>query len=190
MDRLFREERENQLKVSYIRLVGPEYMTGALRATSGKDMYVIKEPSLKTFKQMALSHGGVAHSPLRTLLYRVYAEDVKSWVTVHYVRHHVGVQFYVKSQRTDRDSSIPSRDDAPQGTPISMMFDVNADAILSIAQARLCKKAAADTRNLMREMKLALLQGDEYDEILGQLMQPPCGWYDKCFEPKPCKPVF
>jgi len=174
------------MKVTIKRLVGPEYMTGALRATSGKDMYVVKKPSLKTFKQMVVAAGGVPHSPLRTVLYRVYVEDVKSWVTVHYVRHGVGVQFYVKSQRTDRDEGPVDRNKQPQDTPINMMFDINANAIVTMAQARLCSKAAPETRAVMKAMKEQLLQGDEYDEILGMAMQPPCEWYSKCFEPSPC----
>jgi len=176
------------MKVTVKRLVGPEYMTGALRATSGRNMFIVKPPTLETFKKQVVSAGGVPHSPLRTVLYRVYVEDVKSWVTVHYVRHHIGVQFYVKSQRTDRagQQDHTDRNDAPQGTPIDMMFDINANAILTMAQARLCKQAAGETRDVFRALKTELLQGDEYDEIVGMAMQPPCEWYGKCFEPSPC----
>lgn len=174
------------MKVSYKRLVGPEYMTGALRATSGKDMYVVKEPTIKTFKQMVVTAGGVPHSPLRTILYRFYVEDVASWVTVHYVRHHIGVQFYVKSQRTDRDPKLVDRALEPQGRLINMMFDINANSLLTMAQARLCIKAAPETRAVMKEMKVQLLEGDDYDQIVGMAMQPPCEWYGKCFEPQPC----
>ena len=174
------------MKVRIERIVGPEYMTGALRATSGKDMYIVKKPAIKTFKQMVVSAGGVPHSPLRAVNYRIYVEDVKSWVTVHYVRHHIGVQFYVKSQRTDRDPSSGDRNKDPQDTLINMMFDINANSLLTMAQARLCCKAAPDTKAVMKAIKIELLQGDEYDEILGMAMQPPCKWYDKCFEPNPC----
>ena len=168
------------MKTSYIRLVGPEYMTGSLRATAGKDMYIVKKPALKTFKQMVVSAGGVPHSPLRAVNYRFYVEDVKSWVTVHYVRHHIGVQFYVKSQRTDRESGTIDRNKEPQDTPINMIFDINANSLLTMAQARLCLKAAPDTRAVVKSIKTQLLQGDEYDELLGMAMQPPCEWYSKC----------
>jgi hypothetical protein len=175
------------MKTSYIRLVGPEYMAGALRATSGKDMYKIKFPSIKTFKQMVVSAGGVPHSPLRTMLYRIYVQDVKSWVTVHYVRHHIGVQFYVKSQRTDRDSNLVQRDSQRQDELINMMFDINANALLTMAQARLCLKAAPETREVMAAIRHSLVgSACEYDQIIGMTMGPPCEWYEKCFEPKPC----
>jgi len=178
------------MKVKIERLVGPEYMTGALRATAGKDMYVVKKPTTKTFKQMAVSAGGVPHSPLRAVLYRIYVENVKSWVTVHYVRHHIGVQFYVKSQRDDRKNDpMVDRGAARQDTEISMMFDINANSLLTMAQARLCLKASPETRDVMKAIKHQLFEGDEYDEIVGNAMQPPCGWYEKCFEPQPCGKV-
>jgi hypothetical protein len=175
------------MKTSYIRLVGPEYMTGALRATSGKDMYVLKYPTIETFKKMVVSAGGVPHSPLRTMLYRIYVKDVKSWVTVHYVRHHIGVQFYVKSQRTDREGSKGDRNKDPQDTLIDMMFDINANALLTMAQARLCTKAAPETQEVMKSIRHDFLNHScEYDNILGMAMRPPCKWYEKCFEPQPC----
>jgi len=174
------------MKVTVKRLVGPEYMTGALRTTAGKDMYVVKKPTLETFKKMVVSAGGVPHSPLRAVNYRIYVEDVKSWVTVHYVRHHIGVQFYIKSQRTDRDVSSGDRNKDPQDTLINMMFDVNANSLLMMAQARLCVKAAPDTQAVMKEIKKQILEGDDYDQIIGGAMQPSCEWYSKCFEPSPC----
>jgi len=175
------------MKVKIERIVGPEYMTGALRTTAGKDMYTVKKPTLDTFKKMIVTAGGVPHSPLRAVNYRIYVEDVKSWVTVHYVRHHIGVQFYIKSQRTDRDNQDHSdRNKAPQDTLINMMFDINANSLLTMAQARLCHKASPDTRAVMRAIKSELLQGDEYDELVGMAMQPSCDWYHRCFEPRPC----
>jgi hypothetical protein len=176
------------MKVSYKRLVGPEYMTGALMATSGKNMKTIEFPSVETFKKMALSCGGVPHSPIRTILYRVYIEDIKSWVVTHLVRHYVGVQFYVKSQRTDRNITNPTeRDHKEQGELIGVMFDINANALLDLAKARSCTKAAPETREVVSLLKQKLLDGDAYDFIIGQLMVPPCEWYEKCFEPTPCK---
>ena len=175
------------MKVSIRRLVGPEYMSGALRATAGKDMYIIKEPSVRIFKQMVDTAGGVPHSPLRTVNYRVYVEDVMSWVTIHFVRHHIGVQFYIKSQRDDRQVDPKAdRGAARQDTLINMMFDINANSLLTMAQARLCYKASPDTRAVMSAIKDELLNGDIYDVVLADAMKPPCEWYGKCFEPKSC----
>jgi hypothetical protein len=169
------------MKVSYVRLVGPEWMTGAMRTTSGGEMDVVKFPSLEMWKKMIVSAGGVGHSPLRTLMYRVYVTDVPSWVTVHYVRHHVGVQFYIKSQRHE------GRDEEPQGQLINMMFDINAHALLTMDKARTCKKAAKETRAVMEMLRHEMVhKGDDYDKMLAEVMVPPCEWYHSCFEPSPC----
>lgn len=169
------------MKVSFVRLVGPEWMTGAMRTTSGGDMQTVKLPSLEMWKKMIVSSGGVGHSPLRAVTYRVYVLDVPSWVTVHYVRHHVGVQFYVKSQRHE------GRENEPQGELINMMFDINAHALLTMAKARTCHKAAQETREVMKSLRHEMiLNGDDYDKMLAEVMVPPCEWYHCCFEPSPC----
>lgn len=169
------------MKVSYIRILGPEYMTGGLRTTSGKDMYSLAKPSLDIWKKMLVSTGGVGHSPLRAVVYRVYVEDVPSWVSVHYVRHHIGVQFYVKSQRHK------GRELEPQGQLVNMMFDVNAQSLINIAKARTCNKAAKETREVMEQLRWCLISsGDQYDEMLAQVMVPPCEWYEHCYELEPC----
>jgi thymidylate synthase ThyX len=168
------------MKVSYVRLTGPEWMTGAMRTTTGKDMFAIKKPSLEVWKKMIASTGGVGHSPLRAVSYRIYVEDVPSWVTVHYVRHHVGVQFYVKSQRH------LGREEEPQGTLINMMFDINAQSLLSMAKARTCCKAAPQTREVMNLLRREMLQADDYDCMMAQAMIPSCEWYGSCFELDPC----
>jgi hypothetical protein len=174
------------MKVSYIRIAGPEWVTGAMRTTTGKDMFAVKNPSLDMWKKLIVSTGGVGHSPLRAVTYRVYVEDVPSWVTVHYVRHHVGVQFYVKSQRTDRTPNVQQRDKEEQGKLINMMFDINAQALLSMAKARTCLKAAPQTREVMNLLRHEMINNDDYDCMLAQAMIPSCEWYGSCFEPQPC----
>lgn len=169
------------MKVSYVRLVGPEWMTGAMRTTSGGNMEIVRFPSLDMWKKMLVSAGGVGHSPIRTVTYRVYVKDVPSWVTVHFVRHHVGVQFYVKSQRHK------GRENEPQGELIDMMFDINAHAMINMAKARMCYKAAVETRQVMTELRRSLLEvGDDYDKMLGEVLIPSCEWYHRCFEPSTC----
>ena len=175
------------MEVSYIRLVGPEYITGALRATTGKDMYKVSLPKPETWERLVRSAHGVPHSPLRVVQYRFYIEDIPSWVTVHFVRHHVGVQFYIKSQRDDRNKSDTPRSKKPQGELINMMFDINANSLINMAKARLCNQAAKETRQVMNVIKACLLaSGDQYDNILGEYMLKPCDIGD-CFEPYPCK---
>jgi hypothetical protein len=174
------------MRVEYIRTLGPEWMMGPMNATQGKDMLSCKRPSIKTWRNMLLSIGGVPHSPIRAVMYRIFVFDLKSWVAVHYVRHHVGVIPYVKSQRDDRNKEKISRDDMPQGRRIEMMFDMNANALLTIAKARLCMKASKETRAVFVALKDKMMSGDKYDQEVAKLMRPPCEWYNICYEPQPC----
>lgn len=175
------------MEVSYIRKSGPEYITGALRATSGKDMFILKKPSLKTWETLLNTAGGVPHSPIRAVEYRIYVEDIPSWTSVHLVRHHIGVQPYVKSQRDDRNDDPIPRAKKNQDELISMMFDINANAIINLAKARLCNQASKETKEVLTSLKNAFLNsGDPYDSCLANYMKAPCQWYGKCFEVKPC----
>jgi len=175
------------VEVSYIRKCGPEYVTGALRATTGKKQTTLKKPSLELWSKLLRTAGGVPHSPMRAVEYRFYFNEIPSHNTVHFIRHHVGVQPYVKSQRDDRNAgwSVP-RKDKPQGEPISMMFDINVNSLLDMAKARLCNQADKDTKAIMKQMRRCLENGDEYDKEVAYYMRPPCKWYKQCFEFEPC----
>jgi len=167
------------MRVTFRRLIGPEEMVPAMRATTGSDMFDSKMPSLKTWHKMILSQ----HSSHRAVLYRFCCEDVPYYVHTHFVRHNQGVQFHVKSQRTEQD-----RANLPQGALINMLFDANVQALLNMSKARLCYKADDNAKSLMKKVKYALIfEGDEHDKVLGKLLMKPCQWYPGlCSEPKPC----
>ena len=167
------------MKVSFIRKSGPEYMIPAMRATTGKDMKTLKRPTLETWYKMLIS----GHSSPRAVEYRVFCEDVPYFVHVHFARHHVGVQFHVKSQR-----SVELREDLPQGTLIDFFFDANPQALINIARARLCFNADEQAQSLVKKLKCSLVyEGDEYDKVLGNLLMKPCSWYRGfCAEVKSC----
>ena len=176
------------MKVNYIRKCGPEYISGAIQATSGKQMTSLRPISTKLWSSLLNTAGGVPHSPIRAVEYRLFIYDVPSWVTTHYSRHHVGSQPYIFSQRDDRNlRNIIPRSEEKQGKLINMILDLNVNSILDIAKARLCSKAADKTREVFIEFKRQLSSSvDEYDQILASYMKPPCEWYQKCFEIIPC----
>lgn len=91
------------------------------------------------------------HSPIRELRFVFLIRDIPYWVSVHLVRHHVGCQPYVKSQRNDRQSNY-DRTKAPQDTPVDMVWSMNAEALMTIANKRLCNKASAETHKVVLEM--------------------------------------
>lgn len=90
------------------------------------------------------------HSPIRRLNF-AFRIECPYWVSVHLTRHHVGVAPYVRSQRNDRQAAY-DRNKASQDAPVVMIFDVNAEALMTIANKRLCNQASKETREVVREM--------------------------------------
>lgn len=120
------------------------------------------------------------HSPIRRLFFSFYIE-CPSWVSVHLVRH-VHAQPYVKSQRNDRQSDY-DRTKAPQDAPISMIWDMNAEELITIANKRLCNQASPETREVVQMM--CKLVKDTCPEFAEELI-PMCEREGICHEMVPC----
>lgn len=122
------------------------------------------------------------HSPIRYLRFSFLLEDIPSWVSVHLCRH-VHAQPYVRSQRNDRQGEY-DRNSAPQDAPVSMIWDVNAEELMVIANKRLCSLAARETRETVKEMcRLAVEKCPEFDGLLVPMCEYTGG---VCHEMKPC----
>lgn len=170
------------MQISYKRLIEPNEIIGPLACTQGGDIFRSYKLSLKTWEKLIKSAWGVPHSPLRVVIYRFYITDLPYYVHVHLVRHHIGVQFYVQSQR---GNSL--RAEEKQDALINVIMDINANSLINMAKARLCKKAAKETRLVLKAIKFALINnGDKYDKTLAKHLCAPCEIYNQCFEPKPC----
>ena len=121
------------------------------------------------------------HSPIRRLRFSFRFEDIPSWVAVHLVRH-VHAQPYVKSQRNDRQDEY-DREKAPQDSPVVMIYDVNAEELMVIANKRLCGQAAEKTRQVVRLMCDEVLKTNpEFEPFL----VPMCQYVGECKEMYPC----
>ena len=122
------------------------------------------------------------HSPIRYLRFSFLIEDIPSWVSVHLCRH-IHAQPYVKSQRNDRQKEY-DRNKAPQDAPVSMIWDMNAEELMVIANKRLCKQASDETRAVVKEMcKLVKEKCPEFKPFL----VPMCEYHGSmCHEMKPC----
>ena len=120
------------------------------------------------------------HSPIRYLQFSFYLE-VPYWVSVHLVRH-IHAQPYVKSQRNDRQDDY-DRTKAPQDAQVCMIWDMNAEELITIANKRLCNQASFETRMLVSAMcKLVKEQLPEFsDELV-----PMCIREGSCHEMYPC----
>ena len=124
------------------------------------------------------------HSPIRRLRFSFYFHDLPSWISVHLVRH-VHTQPYVKSQRNDRQSNY-DRTKAPQDAPVDMIWDLNAESLMMVANKRLCNQAASETRAVVKEM--CRLVEEKYPEFKG-LLVPMCEYTNTCHEMFPCGKV-
>lgn len=139
----------------------------------------VKNPPTEEWKQEILE---ARHSPIRRLHFSFLLEDVPYWVSVHLVRH-VHSQPYVKSQRNDRQEKY-DRNSAPQDSPVTMIWDMNAEELMTIANKRLCNQASLETKRVVQLMCLDVL--DKCPEFEG-LLVPMCYHHGGvCHEMKPC----
>ncbi len=119
------------------------------------------------------------HSPLRAVKFAVYMDDIPSFVSVHFVRHKIGVEHYVKSMRPDRcGNEDPTQ--THRLTPINHLMHINAHALIHMARKRLCMNASPETRAVMKEIK------KQCPEWLSEWMVPDCVYRGGCFELKTC----
>lgn len=122
------------------------------------------------------------HSPIRWLRFSFLLEDIPSWVSVHLVRH-IHAQPYVRSQRNDRQK-LYDRNKAPQDAPVDMIWDMNAEELLAIANKRLCMQASQETRQVVEEM---CNQVAELCPEFAPFLVPMCQYHGGvCHEMKPC----
>lgn len=124
------------------------------------------------------------HSPIRELRFLFRITDLPSWVSVHLVRHHEGCQPYVRSQRNDRQDDY-DRTKAPQDAPVDMMWSMNAEALMNIANKRLCNQASPETRAVVAEMcNQVIAVCPEFEGLL----VPMCKYHGgRCDEMFPCR---
>ena len=121
------------------------------------------------------------HSPIRRLHFSFYIE-CPYWVSVHLCRH-IHAQPYVKSQRNDRQIEY-DRNTAPQNEPVCMIWDMNAEELMTIANKRLCVQASPETREIVQRM--CDLVTERMPEFRG-LLVPMCKYSGGvCHEMKPC----
>jgi hypothetical protein len=122
------------------------------------------------------------HSPIRELWFGIKM-DIPYWVSVHFVRHHIGVNHYVQTQRTDRTGV--DRNQKPQGEIVSHIMSVNAQELIFMAHKRLCKQASKETRGVMKEIVRQVVEVAPY---MKDVLVPLCAYRNgKCTEMFSCK---
>jgi thymidylate synthase ThyX len=123
-----------------------------------RDWLAVKERALVTVGKKAVTPPTeewkrkileARHSPIRKLQFSFYLE-IPYWISVHLVRH-IHAQPYVKSQRNDRQNDY-DRNAARQDETVCMIWDMNAEELLTIANKRLCNQASKETRKVVETM--------------------------------------
>lgn len=165
-------------KITRMECLKPDWnrVVNAARRTVGKKP-ISKEPS-ETFKNKILLS---EHSPIRLLEYDFTWEDIKQWVTVHFVRHHEGCEKFIHTQRPDRNDELKglNRDEFPQGLLNDMDMSCNAQSFINISRKRLCSCSSPDTRYAW---KIAIAYLKEIDPILASKCVPECIYRGFCAE--------
>ena len=104
------------------------------------------------------------HSPIRTLWF-AFKLEIPYYASVHLVRHKLGIEHFVTSQRTDRTGL--DRNKLPQDTIVSHCIYLNAEAFARMSHMRLCKQADETTQSIVREMvRLAVESNPEFKTTL------------------------
>ena len=119
------------------------------------------------------------HSPIRTQIFDILLEDIPTFVSVHLARH-VSTTPFVLSKRVDRGGD--GKED--RYTPVDHRILANAEAIINMAQKRMCYKASPETREVVYAIRDEMML---IDPDLGNHMVPMCVFRGGiCVQPKPC----
>lgn len=157
-----------EIEVTAEKITGPELMKDACSFTSGAESRMTLERVYRC-----------EHSPLRTQIFVVRMFNIPTFVSVHFVRHKIGVEHFVKSNRDDR----PGSEDKGRMTPVNHMMVLNAQTLIQMARKRLCYKAHPFTVSVMELIYQAV---EQVDPVLAKFMVRECAYRHRCVELKPC----
>lgn len=121
------------------------------------------------------------HSPIRKIKFSWKWTGLKSWVSVHFVRHKIGIEHWVSTQRTDRTGI--DRDKLPQGALVEHECEADAQALINISRKRLCSQASPETREAWKEVVEMIAR---HDPVLASVCVRECVYRGFCPEMKPC----
>lgn len=136
-----------------------------------------KEPSSAWKRRILLSE----HSPIRQMTFKWKWIGLKYWVSVHFVRHKIGIEHFVSTQRTDRTGV--NRDETPQSAPVNHECYANAQSLIFISRKRLCRQASTETT---AAWKMVLGEVKKHEPELFSVCVPECVYRGFCPEFKTC----
>ena len=136
-----------------------------------------KYPTSEWKRRLLLSE----HSPIRRIKFYWRWKDIKYWVSVHLVRHKIGIEHWVATQRTDRTGI--DRNELPQGALVDHACEADAQAMINISRRRLCACASPETRQAWQAVKnkTAITEPE-----LARCMVKDCIYRGHCYEMFSC----
>lgn len=161
------------MKVEFLGVKGTwREVANSCNTTIGKEAGV-KEPSSQWKRRLLMSE----HSPIRQISIKWKWTDLLYWVSVHLVRHWLGIVHWVSTQRSDRTGV--SRNDLPQGSFVIHEAEANAQSIINISRKRLCNCASPETREAW---KAFLYEVKDKEPELYSVCVPECVYRGFCPE--------
>jgi len=160
------------MHVEIIRLTSWENVKSAALATVGKK-YAGNEITATWKKKILLSE----HSPIRALLFEINLYNLPYYVSTHLVRHKLGVEHFVTTQRTDRTGV--ERSELPQGALVNHKMIINSQALITTSRKRLCSMADKETIKVWRKVKEKI---SEIEKELAECMVRECSYRNFCPE--------
>lgn len=144
------------------------------RFTVGKEP-LGKEPSEDFKKRILIAE----HSTIRSISVKWVWENMKHWVTVHWVRHKW--EKFVRTQRSDRTGI--NRDELRQDEPQDFTGEANAQHLIDTWRKRLCYMASDETRQYAEDFKITL---HEVEPEIADVLVPNCVYRCGCPEMQGC----
>jgi hypothetical protein len=123
------------------------------------------------------------HSPVRTLRYWVDISGIATFVSVHLVRHKIGVEHFVQSMRDDRGGG--PADKVTRETLVNHGMEINAQALITMSRKRLCLHSHRSTVAAWARVRRAMMQ---VQPEVAACMVPECAYRGFCPELRECGP--
>ena len=134
-----------------------------------------KEPSKEWKRKLLICR----HSPIRRGIVSWKWEQIPYAISTHFARHHEGCEKFIGTERADR-TEIKDRSERSQMNYVPMEMDANIQALMNIAEKRLCMCADPTTREYMEALVEVIR---EYDQDIAWALVPQCVRCGGCVEP-------
>lgn len=133
-----------------------------------------KEPSQLWKKKLLICR----HSPIRRGTVSWKWDNIPYAISTHFVRHHEGCEKFVGTEREDRTNV--DREERSQMNYVPMEMDANIQALMNLAEKRLCMCADPTTRAYMEALVEAIR---EVEPDVAWSLVPQCVRCGGCVEP-------